>query len=105
MTSAGYGWQHLRAAICDETPVTEAFVRPPEADLMIVVVTSGMYRIESSKRGIWHGADYHPGSVGVTAPNRPSLLRWRATGRDPLSSVHLGLSATLLDQTLSKLSA
>ena len=94
--SAGLGWRHMLAGLYREAPVTDAFCTQAVAEALVVVVTSGTYRIESAKGGRWTRAHYHPGSVGLTAPGNTSVLRWRASGPLPLESVQIRLSFTLV---------
>jgi AraC family transcriptional regulator len=103
--SAGLGWTTLTAGIYREDAVAEEFETTAVPELLLVVVTSGSYRIESAKAGRWAGTTYHPGSVGVTAPGCSSVLRWTSTGSAPLESVQLRLPLDLLDQTRHELAA
>jgi AraC family transcriptional regulator len=100
-SSDGLGWRSVHAGVWRDPPVAEEFRRPPTPDLTVVLVTSGSYRIGSRGGGSWREADYRPGSVGVTAPGRGVRLRWRATGPQPMESLHLRLDAGLVRETLS----
>ena len=101
--SAGLGWRHMLAGLYREAPVTDTFCTQAVAEALVVVVTSGTYRIESAKGGRWTRAHYHPGSVGLTAPGNTSVLRWRATGPLPLESVQIRLSAALVKDVMQTL--
>lgn len=105
LSSAGSDWRNVLAQTAREDRVATAFTTRPIADLLVVVVTSGTYRIESSQGVHWTHAQYHPGSIGLTAPGRSSTLRWAATGQDPLESVHIRLPASLLRTTIDDLDA
>jgi AraC family transcriptional regulator len=87
-----------------EAPVTDAFCTREVPEALVVVVTSGTYRIESAKGRRWTSAHYHPGSVGLTAPGNSSMLRWRATGTAPLESVQIRLGAALVQEAMQSLS-
>ncbi|MDP9792745.1 AraC family transcriptional regulator [Catenuloplanes nepalensis] len=96
--SDGLGWRRVHAAVYDDPAEAEAFAtRVPE--LLLVLVTDGRYRIESRHGRTWHRAAYRPGSIGVTAPGNRSELRWRATGTEPMRSLHLRLDPALLPGT------
>lgn len=81
----------------------EQFTTAQSGDLLVVLVTSGTCTIESRKGRHWQQANYHPGSVGVTVPGNVSVLRWQATSAQPLESLHMHLSADLLDEVSSEL--
>jgi AraC family transcriptional regulator len=103
--SAGCGWRNLVAGLYREAPVADTFATRPVPEALVVVVTSGTYRIESAKGSRWTGAHYHPGSVGLTAPGHSSVLRWRATSPEPLESVQIRLAAPLIEEASRSLSA
>jgi AraC family transcriptional regulator len=102
--SSGCGWRSLVAGLYREAPVADTFATPPVPEALVVVVTSGTYRIESAKGRRWTSAHYHPGSVGLTAPGNSSVLRWRATSSAPLESVQIRLTAALVEQAQQGLS-
>lgn len=95
------GWTSVHASVWRDPPVAEEFRLPPGGELTLVLVISGSYRIESRAAGRWRGAAYRPGSLGVTAPGRGVRLRWRAERPQAMESLHVRLSAGLIDQTLS----
>ena len=99
-SSDDLGWRSVHAGVWRDPPVAEEFRRPPTPDLLVVLVTSGSYRIESRGGGAWRGAAYRPGSIGLTAPGRGVRLRWRAAGPQPMESLHLRLAAALVGETL-----
>ena len=102
--SSALGWQKLRAGVFREDAVTDTFETVSVPELLVVVVTSGTYRIESARGGRWDSAFYHPGSVGLTAPGCTSVLRWARDGPDPLESVHIRISPDLLVETAEAMS-
>src|ERR1700753_3323097 len=91
LDSTSLGWRNMVAGLYREAPVMDAFCTQPVSEALVVVVTSGTYRIESAKGGRWPPAHYHPGSVGLTATGNTSVLRWRATSPLPLESVQIRL--------------
>jgi AraC family transcriptional regulator len=103
--SAGCGWRHMVAGLYREEPVTDTFRTQAVPEALVVVVTSGTYRIESAKGGRWTSAHYHPGAVGLTAPGNSSVLRWQATSSLPLESVQIRLSAALVEDIRQTLPA
>lgn len=71
------GWRALLLRAYDEPPSTEEFTTSPTADQLIVLVTSGGYRIESQRRGGWSEATYSTGSLGMSAAGENATLRWQ----------------------------
>ncbi|MGA5304089.1 helix-turn-helix domain-containing protein [Nucisporomicrobium flavum] len=88
--SDSLGWRHVRAARYADPAETEPFLTRSDK-LLLVLVTSGRYRIESRRGVSWRAASYRPGSVGITAPGNASVLRWRAASSEPMESLHLHL--------------
>lgn len=74
-SSDGLGWRSVHASVWRDPPVAEEFRLAPSADLLVVLVTSGSYRIGSWGGRSWREAAYRPGSLGVTAPGRGVRLR------------------------------
>jgi AraC family transcriptional regulator len=99
LCSGELGWETMLARTYLDPPGVEPFTTAQSGDLLVVLVTGGTYVIESRKGRCWRRADYHPGSVGVTAPGNVSTLRWRATSGRRLESLHLHLGADLLRHT------
>ncbi|UQU63895.1 AraC family transcriptional regulator [Couchioplanes caeruleus] len=88
--SDSLGWCYVRAARYADPTETEPFLTRSDK-LLVVLVTSGRYRIESRRGASWRAASYRPGSVGITAPGNASVLRWRAASSEPMESLHLHL--------------
>ncbi|MFC0549787.1 helix-turn-helix domain-containing protein [Planotetraspora thailandica] len=99
LCSGKLGWQGMLARTYVDPPCAEQFTTPQSSDLLVVVVTSGTYTIESRKGRNWQHATYHPGAVGVTAPGNVSVLRWQTASAQRLESLHMHLGADLLEQT------
>jgi AraC family transcriptional regulator len=89
-TSEGLGWRSVDARTYADPAETEAFTTRSDR-LLVVLVTSGRYRIESYSGGSWRRAAYRPGSIGVTAPDNPAVLRWQSTSPAAMESLHLHL--------------
>ncbi|MBP2704012.1 helix-turn-helix transcriptional regulator [Microbispora sp. RL4-1S] len=99
LSSEDLGWRTLLARTYRDSPVAEEFATAASPDLLVVLVTSGSYLIESRKGRSWRRAAYHPGSVGVTAPGNVSVLRWRSTAPEPLESLHIHIGGALVEET------
>jgi AraC family transcriptional regulator len=99
LCSGRLGWQTMLARTYRDPARTEQFATAQSCDLLVVLVVSGTYTIESWKERHWQQASYHPGSVGVTAPDNVSVLRWAAAPGQRLESLHMHLSADLLEET------
>jgi AraC family transcriptional regulator len=99
LSSDDLGWRTILARTYRDSSQAEQFTTAASPDLFVVLVTSGTYVIESRKGRSWHRATYHPGSVGVTAPGNVSVLRWHSTFPQRLESLHLYISAEMLDET------
>lgn len=90
------GWRSLLLRRFDDDPVAEDVVVPPSDDQQLVLMMSGRVTIESGADGRWRNARYVPGSIGMTAPHRPSRLRWRSTSPEPISRLHVHLPGRVL---------
>lgn len=103
LCSGKLGWQTILARIYRDPVEAAQFATAQSPDLLVVLVTSGAYTIESRKGRFWQRANYHPGSIGVTAPGNISMLRWRADPGQQLESLHIHLSADLIDESCEAL--
>ena len=90
------GWRSLLLRRFDDDPVAEDVEVPPSDDQQLVLLMSGRIAIESGADGRWRGARYAPGSIGLTAPNRLTRLRWRSTSPEPISRLHIHLPGRVL---------
>jgi len=90
------GWRSLLLRRFDDDPVAEDVVVPPSDDQQLVLMMSGRVAIESGADGRWRGAQYAPGSVGLTAPHRLTRLRWRSTSPESISRLHIRLPGRVL---------
>lgn len=97
--SGDLGWRNVIARTYQDQPLAEEFNTVPSAALLVVLVTGGSYGIESHGEGRWRQADYHRGSVGISAPGTSSRLRWRTRGQERMTSLHMYLCPDLIEQT------
>jgi AraC family transcriptional regulator len=88
-------WQSVLARTYVERPNADEFTTLPTANLLVVMITGGMYAIEGVSDGRWRSTVYRPGSTGITAPGNASTLRWRAIGSRPLTSLQVYLAPEL----------
>jgi AraC family transcriptional regulator len=89
-SSDALGWRTVRALTYADPAEADPFVSGSDS-LLVVLVAGGRYRIESRHGSSWRAASYRPGSIGVTAPGNTSVLRWRSTSPEPMTSLHLQL--------------
>jgi len=99
MCSRELNWNSVLARTYLEKPETDEFATLPTSGLLVVMVTSGVYQIESRDRNRWRSTVYRSGSVGITAPGNASTLRWRTLGGGPMTSLHLYLEPDLFTDT------
>lgn len=102
LSSEDLGWRTMLARTYSDPDRAEQFSTAQSRDLLLVLAISGTLVIESRKRGRWHGANYHPGSIGITAPGNVSVLRWQTTSTQSMESLHLHLSEEMLETTAAE---
>ncbi|MCI2423536.1 AraC family transcriptional regulator [Saccharopolyspora sp. K220] len=95
------GWTSLLVQLYDNAEVADDVVLPAADDQTLVLLTGGTTTIESRHGSTWRRAEYVPGRIGMTAPGRPTFLRWRGTQRTLTTHVHLPRS--LIDRTAAEL--
>ena len=88
-------WRSVLARTYLERPHADEFTTLPTTSLLVVLITGGVYAIESRNGRRWAGTVYRTGSAGLTAPGNASTLRWRSMGREPMTSLHLYLAPDL----------
>ncbi len=93
----------MLARVFDEPSIAEEFVTEPTPDVMVGIVLTGTYRIESRSARGWRSALYGPGAVGATAPGHEDRLRWTAPAGERRSSIHVHLPHALLARTAEDL--
>lgn len=96
------GWRSLLLRRFVQNPVVDERVIPPVAEQLICLPLRGTKRVEVGDGGSWRTADVRPGAISMTAPARPTRIRWRSTSPVPLEilSVHLpaGTTARVADE-------
>jgi AraC family transcriptional regulator len=97
LSSDHLGWSGALVRTYLDRPETTEFETRPSSGPLLVLALDGISVIESRHGGRWHRAVYHPGSIGLTAPGRTSVLRWRSQGTTPLQSVHIHLAPALFE--------
>jgi AraC family transcriptional regulator len=95
------GWHSPLVQLVDNAEVAEEFVLPAGNHLVLVLVTDGTTTIESRQGARWQRARYGPGRMGMTAPGKPTDLRWR--GDERTLTTHVFLPTSLLDRTAADL--
>ncbi len=83
------GWRALLLRAYDEPGTVEAFTTAQTPDQLIVLVTSGGYRIEAWQAGRWREAQYLAGSLGMSAAGESAVLRWRDGFPTSILQLHL----------------
>jgi AraC family transcriptional regulator len=100
---ADAGWRSLLVRRFEDDPVAEDVTVPSTDAQQIVLVTSGRAEIESCADGHWRSAGYAPGSIGMTAPGRPTRLRWRSASSEPIGRLHLHLPGSTLRRAAAEI--
>lgn len=88
-------WQSVMARSYLERPLADEFTTLPTANLLVVLITGGVYAIEARLGKRWYSTVYRTGSAGLTPPGNASTLRWRTIGKQPMTSLHLYLAPDL----------
>lgn len=97
------GWRSLQLRrFTGHREVEEAAI-PPMAEHAIVLVSRGEVAIESGADGRWRGARYSPGTIALTAPNRPVRLRWRTVSPEPHETLQMHLPASTTARMVEEL--
>ncbi|WP_369069633.1 helix-turn-helix domain-containing protein [Kineococcus terrestris] len=105
ITSSPASWRSVLVRRYREPEAAEEFTTAASGDLLLVVQEAGRYRLESRRAGRWAGADYVPGSMGLTAPGARSVLRWRPLegagppGAQVATTLQVHLAAGLVAET------
>ncbi|MEJ2870533.1 AraC family transcriptional regulator [Actinomycetospora sp. OC33-EN08] len=95
-TSEALGWLWPLVQVFEQPPVAEEFETPTTSDLLAVMVLTGRFRVESRAHGDWATASYHRGTIGITAPGQPDILRWRGPDVGNPTTLHVHLPSALL---------
>ena len=98
------GWRSLLLRRFTGHPHVEEAVVPPVTEQLILLVTRGAVDIESGgDDGRWRSARYTPGRIGMTAPGRPSRLRWRTVSAEPHETLQLHLPTGMVSRLVEEL--
>ncbi len=97
------GWRSLLLRRFTGHAEAEDAVIPPVAEHAIVLVTRGEADMESGSEGSWTSAAYRPGTIAMTAPNRPTRLRWRTVSPDPHENIQVYLPAGTITRMVEEL--
>lgn len=101
-SSHALGWRTVLARSYDDPVEAEAFSTLATPDLLVVIALDGTVAMECRRPRGWTRATLRPGAVGITSPGTSSTLRWRGAAPG-LASLHLHLSADLLQETAEAL--
>ena len=89
-------WRSLSVRrVHDPAEVEDLRIAPADVQ-RVVLLESGLKRIESASTGRWRGAEHGPGTLSLTAPGRDTRLRWRATSGAPVVTVQVSIPGTTL---------
>lgn len=96
------GWrslllEHLRC----RRPIDE-LVKPPRDELTIGLVNQGRCEIEGRSRGQWRSSPYHPGRIWMSAPMRPTHVRWRTVSSTPVETLRLSVSSAAISRMVEQ---
>ena len=97
--SSALGWRDVLVRTYVDDRQAEPFSTLATPDLLLVLVRSGVGVLESRGRSGWTRALYRAGVVGATVPGGSSTLRWTTTSPEPMTSTHVHLAGSLLEQT------
>ena len=86
-------WRDIRVEVAREPLVADHVDLPPAPCVNVVAVLAGRSRYqERDPHGPWGAAlDLRPGSVFVTGPLRPAVLRWRSLTPRAVEAVSVDL--------------
>lgn len=88
-----HDWRSLLLRRFTYRDSAEEVTIPPVAEQLISLLIHGDSVVESRTDGRWASARTVPGTISMTAPNRPAHLRWRTASAEPLDSLELHLPA------------
>jgi AraC family transcriptional regulator len=95
-------WPGLRLVRELSSGLVEHYEAPPGDAFTIAARVGGGCRIESRSGRGWQRAVYTAGTIGTTAPGKPTLLRWTTTGNVPLDMIHLEIPTAVFDRFLGE---
>ncbi len=103
-SSDGYGWPDVKVDLFEEPLWMERWEEPVASDVMIKLILRGNVRVEMCDQRLCDG--YHIGQgdlflkpPGITAPP----LCWQSKTKEPVQSLHVRLSGSLVHRTINEL--
>ena len=88
-----HGWRSLLLRRFTYRDQLDPVTIPPVAEQFISLVMRGTSVVESGTGGRWTSARTVPGTISMTAPNRPAQLRWRTVSAEPIENLEMHLPA------------
>ena len=92
-------WTSLIVRRVADVAVVEDLVLAPVDAQHLVLPTRGRKSVESYVDGRWRRRSYGPNQIGMTAPGRPTRLRWTSTPDEPLETLHVYLPGEAFRRT------
>lgn len=102
LSSWDLGWRSLLFEHLRYRRPSDELVKPPMDEQSIVLVTRGQCEFESRSGSQWRWARYHVGQIRVTAPMRPTHLRWRVASTDPFEVVRLSVRSEVISRLVEE---
>lgn len=98
LSSAEAGWEGLVAQAFHEPPELEGWLTSPLPDISLILFSGGPMRLEQRQAsGPWKGQYLRQGDL-ILRPGggSPYEVRWRGLTSEPMQTLHLHLSQTLV---------
>jgi len=92
-SSRDHGWHSLLLRRFTMHPESDEVSIPPVEEQYIGLLVGGRTLVESGGDGRWTSARSVPGTISMTAPGRPTRIRWRSVTPEPIVSLELHLPA------------
>lgn len=102
-SSKGKPWRNVMAQMFVRRPVQDSLIIPSVPEPLIVWIVSGAARVEERPLGgEWMANDVREGDFFLTTSPEPCELRWRTSGREPFSVLHLYLGLPLMQRAITE---
>lgn len=102
-SSAALDWDSSLVEVIEQPSVATEFTTPATPDLLVVMGLLGPLQVQSRVGGRWQAAQYHSGTIGLTAPGSSDTLRWHMINSSPRMTLHVHLPSELLETTRADL--
>lgn len=102
-SSAALDWDSSLVEVIEQPAVATEFTTPATPDLLVVMGLLGPLQVQSRVGGRWQAAQYHSGTIGLTAPGSSDTLRWHMINSSPRMTLHVHLPSELLETTRADL--